>query len=225
MKKLFYLICLAGIASSCEQAKPVKSRVKRRQALNSKYNSLFERYPNIAIDTLWVCSPDDSLSGYNGHALDSINARFFPEDMAQQHVGEPGLFAIYKFAIDRNRLGLLTRTPSEYVASSIKLFIYDKRNDSLTSYIELAETWGDAGDWMVKNSWLFRDTSNRLQALINVTQGHDNSVDNPKDTTTVEADHYTLLDLSKDKFDTIFYDQKKLPAKYKHIVSRKVRIR
>lgn len=216
MKKLFYLICLAGIAS-CEQPKPIKSRANRHQPLNSKYNSLFELYPNIAIDTLWVYSPDDTLTAYKGRALDSTNALFFPEDMYKQHFGEPSLFAVYKFAIDTNRLGLLTRTPSEYVPSSIKMFIYDKRNDSLTSYIELGETWGDAGDWMIKNSWLFRDSSNRLHAFIDVTQGHDNSVDDPKDTTVVQEDQYTLLDLSKDKIDTIFADKVKLPAKYSHL--------
>ncbi|WP_205509229.1 hypothetical protein [Longitalea arenae] len=224
MKKLFYLVCLAGLAS-CEQSKPIKSRVKRQQPLNSRYKSLFELYPNIAIDTLWVYSPDDSLTAYNGRAIDSLNARFFPMEMAQQHFNEPGLFAVYKFAIDNNRLGLLTRTPSEYVPSSIKLFIYDKRNDSLTSYIELGERWGDAGDWMIKNSWLFRDSRNRLQALIHVTQGHDNSVDDPSDTTTVEEDLYTLLDLSKDQIDTIFAEQQKLPASYKQIISKKTRIR
>jgi hypothetical protein len=216
MKKLLYLICLAGL-TSCEQPKPIKSRAGRQQPLNSKYNSLFERYPNIAIDTLWVYSPDDSLTAYNGRALDSINALFFAEDMAKQHFGEPSLFAVYKFAIDTNRLGLITRTPSYYAPTSVKLFFYDKRNDELGAYIELGETWGDAGDWMIKNSWLFRDSSNHLHALIDVTQGHDNSVDNPNDTTIEEEDQYTLLDLSKEKIDTIFADKVKLPEQYKQL--------
>ncbi|WP_207512411.1 hypothetical protein [Longitalea luteola] len=226
MKKLFYLVCLAGL-TSCEQPKPVKSGVKRQQPLNSKYNSLFELYPNIAIDTLWVYSPDSANDVYQGRAIDSVNALFFPQEMAKQHFNEPGFFAIYKFAIDQNRLALLTRTPSEYEPSSIKLFIYDRRNDSLGSYIELGEKWGDAGDWMIRNSWLFRDTSNRLQAFIDVTRGHDNSVDDANDTTTVEKDYFTLLDLSKDKIDTIFADKEELPEKYIHLArltSKKVKL-
>jgi hypothetical protein len=142
--------------------------------------------------------------------------------MAQRHFSDPpSLYAIYKFAIDTNRLGLITRTPSDYEPSSIKLFIYDKRNDSLTSYIEIAERWGDEGDYMVKNSWLFRDSSKHLHALIDVTHGHDNQVDDTNDTTVTEKDYYTLINLSKDKIDTIFIDQEKLPKKYKSMVIRK----
>jgi hypothetical protein len=200
--------------------KPLKNANTQKK---SKYENLLVQYNNIAVDTLWVYSPNDSLKAYQGRAIDSINALFFPSDMAQQHFNEPpSLFAIYKFAIDTNRLGLITRTPSEYVPSSVKLFILDKKKDNLSSYIELGETFGDAGDYMTKNSWLFRDSSQHLYALIDVTQGHDNSADDPKDTTIVEKDFYTLIDLSKPGMDTVFADQEKLPKKYKSIMNKKV---
>lgn len=222
MKKLLYLIVIVAIIAGCNQKQPINSDGKTQN--KSKYNNLLSQYFNIAIDTLWVYSPNDSLTTYNGHAIDSINALFFPSDMAQRHFSEPpSLFAIYKFAIDTNRLGLITRTPSDYVSSSIKLFIYDKKKDSLTSYVEIAESWGDAGDYMTKNSWLFRDSSKHMYALIDVTQGHYNSADDPKDTTIVEKDYYTLLDLSKPGIDTIFADQEKLPKKYKSIMNKKNR--
>lgn len=223
MKKLFYPICLIALFS-CDQLKPLKSKAQTQK--KSKYQNLLVQYSNIAIDTLWVYSPNDSTSVYNGRAIDSLNALFFPSDMAQQHFNEPpSLFAIYKFAIDTNRLGLITRTPSEYVPSSVKLFFFDKKKDSLTSYVELGESWGDAGDYMIKNSWLFRDSSNHLYALIDVTQGHDNSADDPKDTTIVEKDYYTLLDLSKPRIDTIFEDKGKLPRQYQSIVRKKAKIK
>jgi hypothetical protein len=225
MKKLLFPLFLLTIFS-CDQLKPIKSKGKETLT-KSKYHKLFAQYFNIAIDTLWVYSPDTDTSAYNGRSIDSINALFFPEDMAQRHFIEPpSLFAIYKFAIDSNRLGLITRTPSEYVPSSIKLFFYDKRKDSLTSYIEIGETIGDAGDYMVKNSWFFRDSSSKhLHVLIDVTQGHDNSVDNPKDTTISEKDYYTLLDLSKEKIDTLFDDKEKLPRQYQNMVRKKEKIR
>ena len=222
MKKLLYLIVITSSMAGCDQMKPLKNANSEKK---SKYYNLLVQYYNIGVDTLWVYSPKDSMDVYNGRALDSVTALFFPADMAQQHFNEPpSLFAIYKFAIDTNRLGLLTRTPSEYVPSSIKLFIYDKRKDSLSTYIELGETFGDAGDYMEKNSWLFRDSSQHMYALIDVTQGHDNSADDPKDTTVVEKDYYTLIDLSKPHIDTIFVDQEKLPKKYKSIMDRKVRL-
>ena len=113
-------------------------------------------------------------------------------------------------------MGLLTENAVDHVPSSIKLFFYDKRKDSLTSYIEVGETIGDAGDYMVKNSWFFRDSSKHLQVLIDVTQGHDNSAMYAKDTTVSESDYYNLLDLSKEKIDTLFDDKEKLPAKYQN---------
>jgi hypothetical protein len=224
MKQFLYLIIFTTTISGCGQQKqPINSDANAQN--KSKYKNLLAAYNNIAIDTLWVYSPDDSSNAYSGRALDSLNALFFPEDMAQRHFSEPpSLFAIYKFAIDANRLGLITRTPSEYVSSSIKLFIFDMKKDSLTSYIEIAESWGDAGDYMTKNSWLFRDSSQHLHALIDVTQGHDNSADDAKDTTVVEKDYYTLLDLSKPHIDTLFVDKEQLPKQYKSIMDRKIRL-
>ena len=225
MKKLFYLLGILGIAS-CGQQKPINSEATDATLAKSKYRNLFAQYLNIGIDTLWVYSPNDDSSVYNGRAIDSTNALFFPEDMARMHFSEPpSLFAIYKFAIDSNRLALITRTPSEYVPSSVKLFFYDRRKDSLTSYIEVGETIGDAGDYMVKNSWFFRDNNKHLHVLIDVTQGHDNSVDNPRDTTISETDYYTLLDLSKEKIDTLFNDKEKLPEQYQSMVRKKAKIR
>jgi hypothetical protein len=133
----------------------------------------------------------------------------------------PGLFSTYKFAIDSNRLALISRSPSEYVPSSMKMFIYDKRKDSLTSYFELAELFGDAGDVMIKKAWLFRDSTKRLFALINETQKYYHSADDAKDTTVDVSDYYTLLNLSKDQIDTLIDHKEKLPAKYKTIMERR----
>lgn len=222
MKKLFFL---AGVIAvfSCEQPKPIKS--KGQAEYKGRFKGLFAQFFNIAIDTLEVHSPDGDTSVYNGRTIDSLNAQLFPENMARHHSTEnPELFAVYKFAIDSARLGLIARTPSEYEPSSIKLFIYDKRKDSLTSYIEIGENWGDAGDYMKKSSWIFRDSSSKnLHILIDEFQGHDNSVDNAKDTTQDTRDLYTLLHFSKNGFDTVFMDKEELPAKYNHLVKKKPR--
>lgn len=205
---------------SCEQPKPIKSRGQIEY--KGRFKDLFAQFFNIAIDTLEVYSPNNDSSVFKGHAIDSINAQLFPAEMAQQHFTEnPVLFAIYKFVIDSARLGLLARTPAEYAPTSIKLFIYDRRKDSLTSYIELGENFGDAGDYMTKSSWLFRDSSSKhIQALIEVFQGHDNSVDNPKDTTREEETLYSLVDLSKGA-DTLFAGKKQLPEKYSPLLKKR----
>jgi hypothetical protein len=220
MKKLFFLAGMVALFS-CDQPKPIQS--KGGIVYNGRFKGLFAQFFNIGLDTLEVHSPDTLPSVYNGRSIDSLNAQLFPSEMAQHHTAEnPELFAIYKFMIDSARMGLLARTPSEYEPSSIKLFLWDKRKDSLTSNIELGETWGDAGDYMYKKSWLFRDTSSRhIQALIQEFQGHDNSVDNPKDTTREERYLYTLVDFTKNGLDTIFIDQEKLPGKYSQLIKKR----
>ena len=220
MKKLFFLAGMVALFS-CDQPKPIKS--KGGIAYNGRFKDLFAQFFNIGLDTLEVHSPDSVNDVYNGRAIDSLNGRLFPADVVRIHTEEnPELFAIYKFMIDSARMGLLTRTPSDYEPSSVKLFLWDKRKDSLTSYIELGETWGDAGDYLSKRSWLFRDTSSRhIQALIEEFQGHDNSVDNPKDTTREERYLYTLIDFNKNGLDTLFIDQEKLPAQYSGLIRKR----
>ncbi|OQP47284.1 hypothetical protein A4H97_07210 [Niastella yeongjuensis] len=220
MKKLFFLAGLVTLFS-CDQPKPIRS--KGGTPYNGRFKDLFAQFFNMGLDTLEVHSPDTTTSVFNGRIIDSVSAQLFPAEMAQHHTSEnPELFAIYKFMLDSARMGLLARTPSEYEPSSIKLFLWDKRKDSLTSYMELGETWGDAGDYLYKKSWLFRDTSSRhIQALIEVFQGQDNSVDNPKDTTRDERYLYTLIDFAKNGLDTIFMDEEKLPAKYSVLIKKK----
>ncbi|MBO9198910.1 MULTISPECIES: hypothetical protein [Niastella] len=220
MKKLFFLAGLVALFS-CDRPKPIKS--KGGIEYKGRFKGLFAQYVNIAIDTLEVHSPDNNDSTCIGRPIDSLNALLFPAEIAQHHSSEnPELFAIYKFMIDSARVGLLTRTPSEYEPSSVKLFFFDRRKDSLTSHIELGEIWGDAGDFLKKTSWLFRDTSSKhLQALIEEFQGHDNSVDNPQDTTTEKRYLYTLIDFTKNGLDTVFIDEEQLPKKYSPLLSQR----
>jgi len=220
MKKMFFLAGMVALFS-CDQPKPIQS--KGGIVYNGRFKSLFAQFFNIGLDTLEVHSPDSINDVYHGRTIDSLNARFFPAEMAQQHSSEhPALFAVYKFMLDSAHMGLLVRTPSEYESSSIKMFLWNRRKDSLTSYIELGENWGDAGDYMKKTSWLFKDTSSRhIQALIEVFQGHDNSVDNPKDTTREERYLYTLVDFTKNGFDTLFTDEEKLPGKYSQLIKKR----
>lgn len=201
------------------QEKQLKVEIKKE----SKYNRLLSKYKEISIDTLKVYSPEEIKDKFNGSELDSADATLFPTEIARQHFNDPpGLFAIYKFAIDNNRTGLITRTPSEYAPTSIKLFFFDKKKDAITSYIQLAENWGDAGDYMSEDSWLFKENNKHLQVFIRIMDGHDNSVDNEKDTTKDESYRYYLLDLSKSNVDTINKDEKELIKKFGSLIKQKV---
>lgn len=204
---------------SCDQSKTVQPKSKANT--RSMYTKLLTKFRDIAFDTLKVYSREEVTGEYKGLELDSSDATLFPYEIAQQHFNDPpGLFAIYKFPINDNYLGLITRTPSEYVPSSIKLFLLDKQRDTITGYIELAESWGDAGDEVNKTSWLYFDEHKKLKTFIWVQEGHDNSVDNEKDTTYEEWNYYYLLDVLGNRVDTISIDEKALEKKFHKLLEQ-----
>lgn len=218
MKQLFYLLCLCAVVG-CGEQEPINAKPGTK---DSRHQKTLAYFYNVGIDTLEVGSPRDSASLFYGKEIDSSGAMLFPEDIRKQHFNNPpGLFGVFKFAIDSNRLGLIARTPSEYESSSMKLFFFDLKKDAITDYFELGETWGDAGDYMEKNAWIFRDSTKHLQTLIWEHQSHDNSVDNPKDTTIETADYYTLLDISTPRIDTLFDRKETLPKQYEQLIKAK----
>lgn len=201
IKSAFYFVLLTAVLSCGEMETDKKENITAKS--ESKYTKLLSKFKSKSFDTLRVYSPEELDGEYRGVELDSADAVLFPKDIADQHFNDPGLFAVYQFPIDDNRLGLIARTPSMYVPSSLKLFFFDKAKDSITSYVELAETWGDAGDYMQKDSWLFKDNGKQIKSFVWLMEGHDNSVENENDTTTEEWNNYYLLDLSKGNADTI----------------------
>jgi hypothetical protein len=106
-----------------------------------------------------------------------------------------------------------------YVPSSLKLFFLDKAKDTITSYVELAEIWGDAGDYMRLDSWLFIDNKKNLSAFVWLMEGHDNSAEAENDTTREEWNQYRLLDLSKGRADTIGKNSEKLRKKFQGLIN------
>lgn len=204
---------------SCHQPKERQPETKARR--ESKYDRLLTKFKDIRFDTLEVYSPEELTGEYKGVALDSSDAVLFPADIAQQHFNEPpGLFAVYQFPISDKVLGLIARTPSEYVPSSIKLFFLDKEKDSITSYKELAENWGDAGDVSIKTAWLLKDRQQKLKTFIWVQESHYNSVDDEQDTTIQQWNYYYLLRLSGKGADTVSQDEKQLEREFSRLLKR-----
>ena len=218
-KILYFLVFILLLGCGYNQKEKFHSSSHK-----SRYEKLLSIYKEISIDTLKVYSPEDLIGEYKGVEIDSSEVMLFPKEIVEQHfVDPPGLFAIYKFEIDINTIGLITRTPSEYAPSSIKLFFLDKTKDLIIGYVELAESLGDAGDYMITDSWIFKDNDKRLMALVCVMERHDNSVDDEKDTSTQEWNYYYLLNLSKEHIDTISKDEKVLIMKFGNLIKKNVR--
>lgn len=216
MKQLLYLFIII-IFFSCEEKPKNTGKVVAKTIRDSKYKNLLSKFKNISIDTLEVYSSED-YGKYKGIKIDSLDAILFPKEIVEAYFLEHDLYACYKFEINSTKIGLLARTPSMYVPSSIKLFIYNKTEDNISEYIELAESWGDAGDSMEKTSWIIKNKENGINAFIRKTESHDHRVEDENDTIVESWDNHYLIDLSKPKFDTISEDSESLTKKFKALL-------
>ncbi len=162
-----------------------------------KLTHLMTQCKDLKIDTFAVFSkfdPDSVGFQFIGTVIDSIDITFFPKNIREQYAKGNKSYTCYKFKIDSSTTGLIIRTPSEYVSSSIKLFILDNENESIKEFIELAESIGDAGDVLEKTSWLFFDKNKNLNLLIWEKQSHENSLD---------ENSYHLVQVNDKLFDTL----------------------
>lgn len=217
-KTILYLTIIIALAS-CNQKSKSFTNQKVEIKKESKYSDLLKKFEGISLDTLKVFS-DEDFKVFKGRELDSLDVILFPKEIAEAHfIDPPGIFACYKFSIDSNRIGLIARTPSEYVPSSIKLFVFDKVKDEITNYVELAESWGDAGDVLEKTSWLFRNKDNSINSLVWVHESHYNSVEVENDTTSESWDYHYLINISKTKIDTINKDSKVLTKEFRNLLN------
>jgi hypothetical protein len=219
MRYLFFVVAI--LLFSCNQS--TENKIESTKKSPSEFTNLLSKFKNISFDTLKVNSSNeesDSAWKFNGTELDSTDAKLFPLEIPEGFFNESGLFACYKFNIDSDRIALISRTPGEYVSSSIKLFIYQKSLDKITDYTELADSWGDAGDWRTLDSWLFIDNNKNLHSFTWEQVGHDNSVENEKDTTTELYNYYYLIDLSKQPIDTISKDSVQLSKLFKGLIEK-----
>jgi hypothetical protein len=218
MRKSLYLIVFI-LVFGCNQTSTKQQRPDMLK--ESKFKNLLTKYKTISFDTLKVFSVEDVENDtykFKGTHLDSNDVKLFPAPLSEQYVIDNGYFACYKFSIDSNRTGLLTRTPSTYEPTSIKLLIFDKQEDVITDFVELAETVGDAGDIVEKIAWLFTDDNKKYKSFVWVKESHDNTVDDEKDTTVRMWNSYCLLDISKTQVDTVSKNEKDLLRKFGAVI-------
>lgn len=219
--KFYYLLTVLSAFLCACSTETHSNRVNEKETEIKKisaFTNLLHKFEEIDFDTLKVFSEEEFIK-FKGQPLDSLDALLFPKEIAELHFLEvPGIFACYKFSIDSNRIGLIARTPSEYLPSSIKLFIYDKKTDAILNYIELAENFGDAGYCMDKSSWIIKNKRNMYQALIVMNEMDDHSVEESNDTTIEQWSSDYLVDLSKPRLDTITTNSKLLKRKFGYLL-------
>jgi hypothetical protein len=181
--------------------------------------TLLSKYKDIAFDSLDVYSGGmyNENFKYKGVLLDSMEVSFLP----QEWKWEPNYYACYKFKINDSLTGLITRVPSHYDASAIKLFFYDIRKDSIVKTINLADIFGDAGDAFQYSTCIYKQNNNDFLALTYNWSAYDHSVgDDPNDTIIENWYNYSLIDISKNLGDTITKDSSTIVNKYAKTIER-----
>lgn len=231
MKQILPFI-LAILVTGCNQSTPASGKLAPQadsltvSATSDKliYAQLLGKCKEITLDTLEVfatAGTEDSTYPYRGTPLDSleVGALFPGERNPFSSVDHPPeFFAVSRFAMDAVNTGFIVRTPSEYTPTSIKLFVYNRLSGTIHDHIELADTWGDAGDAQITTSWLFKTKEQKIRMFTWVEMIHDNSVDNDADTTVIKSNQYCLLDLTRSLKDTVSADEKVLLKDFGHLL-------
>ena len=207
--KIFLFFTIIFIVFSC------KTEIKEKKSNNYSLENFLSLYRDIPFDTLHIHSNvdnyDDNKYLFKGNEIDSSFFIFFPNNMLNNLDNK--LYACYKFKINNNFIGLITRTFSEYTYSSNKLFILNKNTKKSVYAFELSESWGDAGDSYVCNSWIMKSKENQfniLSKIQNCWYEDDNS-------TQSCIDSLTLSTLNNDKFKIIKTDSLILKALIKKL--------
>jgi hypothetical protein len=221
--KNIVIVLIALALFGCGQNTSKEGSVEKiAEAPQSKFQQLLTKYKDISFDTLEVFAVFDMerpVYKFSGAKLNNAEMDLLPESLG---VKEPGsFFACYKFPMDASKVGLITRTPGEYSATSLKLLILDTKFDSIVSYFELSELSGDAGDAWQKTSWLFKNDQQHYRSFLFEELTHDHIHDEEPDTFPSRTNNYYLVDFSVIKPDTISTDSLKLTVQFSDLLRKK----
>ncbi len=215
MRLCIFLLLSVIIFGSCADHKPV---VKE-----SKFAVLVAQYKEINIDTFRVYSTSEILSDtfkFKGTLIDTIIVKQFPKQLLYNFQFDKEYYACFKFFIDSNRTGLITRTPGEYTSSSIKLLVFDTQKDSIVNFSELADNWNDAESDMIKTSWLFRNLDNQINNFIWQRDNFVEDTDDPNKNKLTTTDKFYLTNVFTNEQYPIQKSPAYLPGLLKYFISK-----
>mgnify|MGYP006186666755 CR=1 FL=1 len=155
MKKILLIsISLFLILISCSQ----KTQKKQTENDIDKFLNLFK---TLTTDKLTIISTeyltDTTEYEFRGKVIDTSFYKFIKDrylNLGLNKYGDDRYYACYKRKLNDSTYMLIMRTPYEYWESSVKLYLFDLNSTKTTDYIEAAQNWGDAGDYLEKHSIL-----------------------------------------------------------------------
>ena len=126
IKKLITIFTVLSLIS-CKKEVPKteikKEKVPETKVWVSKNQKFLEQFKTVDFDTLKVFSAEDIYDEkfeYKGKLLNIADSIFFPKEISIFDMNKVDAYAVYKFDIDKNNLGLIARVGGEYDASSVK---------------------------------------------------------------------------------------------------------
>lgn len=211
-KYILLTVILIGCRTDSE-----KSENEATEANKKAIESLLTKLKQLSMDTVEVHSTDeleDVSFPFRGTKLDSFEISVLPDKRKDVHGHGLDFYGCYKFPIDSIHTGIIVRTPSEYVSSSIKLFVLENSSKQiLEPSLELAESTGDAGFSLTKTSFILKGNE-KVNYLVWRHEGEDMSVEDENDTTIQTWDYLHLLTFKRGTFDTLDSDMDRLMEAY-----------
>lgn len=209
MRTTILIIFISVTIVACRQNNAVEK---------TKFSRLSAFYKDTTFAEIFI-NPDyayiDFIYFFRGNKIDSTTFNVLTEKTTHGLPWTEGFYGIYSFKINKQFVGLLTRTPGEYSSTVISLWIYDTKHDSIVNEIQLADNFGDAGASEIINSYLFFDKEKKLNALTYRHYSYDHSVEEETDTIVEEYWNYYLTKLNATSVDTLSTDSIKLHGQFK----------
>lgn len=168
---------------------------------------------------IWFKSSRTMSGKFQGAQLDILYFPLFGDYMnsSKQYYTDPKtgikkycgyyLFPSYKFIVNDHLTGLILRGPSQYDESRISLWLYDRRKDTLTESVELADGFGDENWYFNKDSWI-EYINNEVRII---SRQIDHEINEKTMVDNITSDKFAFYKLENDAFkkiDTIEIDKK-----------------
>lgn len=173
--------------------------------MDSAPKTFLDHFEPIDWTNLHVFSPDGTSEDplFKGRPIDSTFYHHFEINtyIKQFFTGYYHIHASYKIGLDKSHIGLIVRQMSQYNESSITLYVYDRQRSVITSYVELADSFGDGPWFFDENGWLIDLDGNGYPDLIkkkNEWWEEDNEDTN--ETTSHSSHTFTTFEFSDGTF-------------------------
>jgi hypothetical protein len=159
---------------------------------------------------------EEPRAEYAGLALDSADAALLPENLNPGKKKNPGVFAVYRFNADKNRVAFLARMFGRDSSRVIQLFILDKEKDELTPGFALAEYKSDSSRVHLKEGWIYKNRKGKFEAVMKI---QDSFNENARTIESNSAATFSYLFYQANIFgDTISENQIKIITQFRHLL-------